>query len=413
MKRDAGGARALLERAFRDALAAVDVEARVRASVPRVVPRSSRVRIVAVGKAAPAMARGAIEALGDRVESALVIIPDRTPIERLRGLGARVEILRASHPLPDERSVVAAERALEVARAAGRAKHDVLLVLVSGGASALVSAPYRATLAKKIEVVRALLHAHATISELNLVRRHASRIKGGALLRAARPSRVVSLLVSDVIAGAAHDVGSGPSLGDPTTRALARDVLTRYGAPSLPLRESLAPSSADAGHAAHRIVASPSELASAMCATLARAGLRSRVLPARTGDVAWFASSYARLAPGLARGEALVRAAEPTIRIDVARPGRGGRASHLAALVAASLPRDVVFLAAASDGVDGTSDAAGALVDRASFAHIPTRDVERSIARFDTATLHARAGTAIAGGPTGHNLADLHVLFRR
>lgn len=409
MNHDARAMRVLLERAFREALTAVDVEARVRRAVPRLVPRSSAVRIVAVGKAAPAMARGAMAALGDRVVAALVIAPDGTP---LGALDSRAEIVRAAHPLPDERSVFAAARALAMARAAGRARGDVFLALVSGGASSLLCAPYRATLARKVEVVRSLLHANATIAEINVVRRHASRVKGGALLHAARPARVISLLVSDVIGGAPYDIGSGPTLTDPTQRAHARDVLTRYAISSLPLRESVAPSSADARRAVHRVVASPSDLAAALRSTLARAGLWASVLPSRTADIAWFASSYASLAHRLGRGEAIVRAAEPTIQIDVARPGRGGRASHLAAVVAASLPRDVLFFAAASDGVDGNSGAAGAIVDCTSFADLAPREVSRKIARFDTASLHEATGTAIAGSPSGHNLADVHVLVR-
>jgi len=399
-------ARRVLERTLTTALASIDVEARVRRAVARLLP-SERVRIVAVGKVAPAMARGALAALGGRAAGALVVAPDGVALGDLDAT-----IVRAAHPLPDARSVRAAERAIVAARAAAR-ERSVLLALVSGGASALLCAPYRTTLARKIATVRALLRARATVKEINLVRRHASRVKGGALLRAARPARVVTIVVSDVIGGDAHDVGSGPTLPDPSTRATARAVVARHGAPAIPLRASAAaPRSRDARRSSVRVVASCVDLAREARAALARSGYRVRLAPPSTASVESLAARYAALARTLAPGEALVRVAEPTLAVRGARPGRGGRCSHLAALVAPHLPRGVVFMAAASDGVDGTSGAAGAIVDRASWSRLDRASVVAALARFDSATLHARVGTALRTGPTGQNFADLHVLVR-
>jgi glycerate 2-kinase len=393
---------AVLERAFRRALAGIDLSARVRHAVSIDVPASGDVDVLSIGKAAPSMASGALAALGPRAGRVLIVAPD----------GARVSVpgadaLLAAHPLPDVRSVRAAERALSFV---ATARSRVVLVLISGGASSLVCAPYGMTLARKVAITRALLHANVTISDVNTVRRHLSWIKGGGLAREARVP-LVTLLASDVIRGGAHDVGSGPSVADPTTCADARAILERHLHLHPRLRETLAPRDARAPHRRARIVASPLTMARALASELERAGLRVRVLAAATRDIARFASEYARWAHSLAAGEAIVRAAEPTVSVNVSRPGRGGRSSHLAAMVARSLPRDVAFLAGATDGVDGSSRAAGAVVD-ARFMDVGVTKVERALATFDTATLHERSGTAIVTGPTGHNLADVHVLAR-
>src|SRR6185312_6455105 len=124
-----------------------------------------------------------------------------------------------------------------------------------------------------------------------------------------------------------------------------------------------------------------------------------------TADVATLAREYVAMA---ARGEQGVRSAEPSLRIGAAQPGRGGRCTHLAALVARDLPRGFTFVAAASDGVDGASDTAGAIVDASSFADRAALD--RALAAFDTGPLHLAAGTALPGGPTGLNLTDVHAL---
>jgi hydroxypyruvate reductase len=290
--------------------------------------------------------------------------------------------------------VRAAERCLELARAA-----DELLVLVSGGASALVCAPSSGVmLATKRAIGRALLLGGASIQEINIVRKHLSRIKGGALARAC-PGRVRTLIASDVIGGAASDVGSGPSVSDASTVRDARRILARH-APhyrQVPLvRTGAAESTA-------KIIASPEQLARAMAAELRAAGLRVRLLPASQARATELAAFYA--AAKLAPGEALVRAAEPSV--EVIRPGRGGRSTHLATLVGRELAPGHRFLAFASDGVDGASGTGGALV-----GPLPRTVANAALARFATGTFLLREGYALPARPTGHNLADLHVLVR-
>jgi glycerate 2-kinase len=383
--------REALARAFTRALGSIDLTALVRGALPA-IPREAR--LIAIGKAAPAMALGALDACA----RALVIAPDGTPSHLD---SSRAESLRAAHPVPDERSVLAAERALDFVRGSA-----FTVVLLSGGASSLVCAPHADfSLDAKRDVTRALLAEGASIAEINTVRRHLSRIKGGGLAAAASPGRVVARIVSDVLGDALHDIGSGPTVADPTTVDDARAILARL-APrfaNAPLHETAKHVVADAS-----IIASPSTLAAAVAAALAPR-FRARLLPASSASVDALAEEYAELARTLRAGEALVRSAEPTLRV-ATHAGTGGRCAHLAARVALDLPRGVAFLAGASDGADGTSSAAGASVDASTFADRAA--VLAALAAFDTAPLHARHGSAIALGPTGLNFTDVHVLAR-
>jgi hydroxypyruvate reductase len=393
--------RGALRAAFERAVASVDLEARVRAAMPRIPPGVRAGAIVAIGKAAPAMARGALAEADERFVRALVIAPDGT---EARLADPRVELLRSAHPDPDERSVAAARRALEVVRGA-----DFVVALVSGGASSLACMPAGVTLARYVRVVRALLLGGAAVKDVNMVRRHLCAIKGGGLARAAA-GPVVTLVASDVIGGEACDVGSGPTAPDPTTGVQARAVLRRY-APRLappPLKRTLRPSDASARRLRVHFVARPDDLARALARELGAAFKRVRVLAPSLAPAEVLARDYAARARTLRAGDAVVRAAEPSVRVDVPRPGRGGRCTHLAALVAAELPAGVAFLAGASDGVDGTSGTAGAVVD----ATLDRRRLPHALAAFSTGPLLLGAGAALALCPTGTNLADVHVLAR-
>jgi len=409
--------RELLRDAFARACAGVDLEGRVRRMLPRPPHAARALAIVAVGKAAPAMARGALAALGEWPAGTgaaaaagarvLVVAPDG--VEAGRALDdPRVEVRRAAHPDPDRRSVAAARRAVERVAAS-----DFVLALVSGGASSLVCLPRAVSLARYVRVTRALAMAGATVREVNVVRRHLCAVKGGGLARVAG-GPVVTLVASDVIGGALHDIGSGPTVPDPTTAQQAREVLRRFlprlAAP--PLHESLAPTSAAARRLRARFVARPEDLARAMAARLRARGLVVRVLRSSLAPAEALAREYVARARALGPGEALVRSAEPSVRIDIRSPGRGGRSTHLAALLAGALPPGVAFLAGASDGVDGASGTAGAVVDGSLARRASADGVVRALAAFDTAPLLEAAGMALAGAPTGTNLADVHVLAR-
>jgi glycerate 2-kinase len=355
------------------------------------------------------MASGVLQAWGERVERALVVVPDGTPVDEREG---RMDVLRAGHPLPDARSVAAAERVLEMSRGAAK---DLLVVLVSGGASALLCAPADGlTWMDKVEVTRALLLSGAPIEDVNVVRRHLSRIKGGGLARAAAPSRVLALVASDVMGGRLHDVGSGPTTPDPTTLSDAEAALERW-VPSFAGRVHLVETLKEGEPAARRqrarSVAGPEDFADAVASSLTSEGLACERLAPTSAEVHALAEEYGRMAAALTPGKALVRAAEPRLAVTTASPGRGGRSTHLAALVGRELPHGVVFLAGASDGVDGSSGLAGAVVDDA-LCRVGARRIDEALREFDTARVHLEAGTGIDLGPTGRNFADVHALCR-
>jgi glycerate 2-kinase len=413
-----GVSRAEIERVFARALRELDPASRVRAALSTTrLP----VRIVAIGKAAPAMAAGAIAKLGDVIEDCLVVAPDGTDTRALAEaakrarIEARVRVMRAAHPLPDARSVRAGKACLAAVSADEPTR---IVVLVSGGASSLACAPSAGvTLATKRALTRAMLESGASVQDINIVRKHLSRLKGGGLARAAGANAdgMITIVASDVIGGTAADVGSGPSVPDASTVRDARRLLRRF-APSfakVPLVRTFAASSSRVRAA--KVVVSPEELARAVARRLSERGHDVRVLPPSQASAEELAAEYVALA-ARARPRIFVRAAEPSIAV-TARSGarsRGGRCTHLAALVGASLERDVMFAALASDGVDGNSATAGAVVDGRFAAQVSARlgphALERAIEAFDTGTLHARTGTAVRSAPTGQNLADLHIL---
>ncbi len=409
-----------LARIFRASLASLDPARLVHDALPPLPPRRARVVIIAAGKAAAAMARGALTRWPDRIDRVLVVGPD--PIATFTD--PRVRALAASHPIPDERSLEAAEAALALANDLGAG--DLLVALISGGASALLASPAAGlSLPEKQAIVATLLDRGAPIREVNLVRRHLSRVKGGRLARAAIPARVLTLIFSDVIGGEAHDVGSGPTVPDPTTIDDARAVLRRH-APELAdaafLDESLKPdtpvtileaatSVPAAVRLRARILVDPGSLAAAMRERLELAGFRATVEGPDEGDAATIVDRRIARAAALAPGEAVVIACEPTLRLPEQR-GSGGRAGWVALAAMRRLPDDVALLCAASDGVDGSSGAGGAGVTRGMAAVAGDEAIDHALAAFDDARIHRALGSHLAGGPTGHNLADLHVLCR-
>lgn len=405
--------RTTITRATKRALARMDLARHVRDALPEAPSAQTaraRVHVIAIGKAAPEMARGAVLRWSAFITEVLVVTAEETPIAARLTRDRRVEVLFARHPLPDRRSVRAGARCLEIAARVAKDR-DVLLVLVSGGASALVCSPAEGVrLADKIAVTRAMLASGASIQEINVVRRHLSRIKGGRLAHAASPGEVITLAASDVIGGSLLDIGSGPSVSDTSAPSSARDAIARY-APSFQ-RLPLAKGCRVRNGAYERIVLSPESSARALAGELGAAGFVARVLPASQAPVVELANDYLRRARRMKPGEAFVRAAEPSLH--VARKGRGGRSTHLAARVGQGLPpRGVLFAAIATDGVDGMSGTGGAIVG-GSFAAAAggPEEIARALARFESASLHERAKTKIAMHPSGHNLADLHVLLR-
>lgn len=349
-------------------------------------PPAGRVVVLALGKAAGAMAQIAETRYGTRVAGVAVVPHGVTA--RLE----RIELRHASHPLPDESSVIAAERLLALAARAG--EDDLVLVLLSGGASALACLPAGGvTLAEKRALTMALLRAGAPIGELNCVRRHLSRIKGGHLAVAAAPARVLTLAICDVT-GPPEDIGSGPTLADPTTIADAQAVLDRHG-----FRFDLAETPKRV-EGEFRIVAGAADALAAAAAEARRLGYRPAILGQCEGEARLVGAAHARRALDAPPGTALISGGELTVTLT--GPGRGGPNVEyaLAASLALRGRSDIVGLAVDTDGLDGTSGAAGAFIGART-------DGAAALAANDSAS----AADLFVTGPTGTNVNDLRIML--
>jgi hydroxypyruvate reductase len=388
-----------------------------------------RVALVAVGKAAAAMARAAEARLGPSLATGLAVTTERAAL-------ARVRVLNAGHPVPDERGLAAAAEVESLAQGLGR--DDLLLVLLSGGASALLPAPAEGvTLADKASTTSLLLRSGATIHELNAVRKHLSRLKGGGLARAAAPARVVALALSDVVGDDPSTIGSGP-VPDPTTFGQALAVLERRGllgeAPAA-VRERLArgargelaetpkPGAAFFRRVTTRVVGSGRASVAAAASEARRRGFRPIVLTTRLEGEA---REVARVLVAILRGwvDAAGPGSDPVCflaggetTVTVRGRGQGGRNQELAVAAAIALegfPVPAVVASLATDGVDGASDGAGGIVDDATVA----RGVRLGLAppavfleANDTRNYLGPLGDLILTGPTGTNVADLVALL--
>jgi len=385
---------------------------------------AARVVVLGCGKAAGAMARAVEAALAPRIAAGLVVVKDgyRAPTRV-------VEVAEAGHPVPDARGVRAAARLLELARAAG--PDDLVLVLVSGGGSALAVAPAPpVTLEDKQAVTRLLLAAGATIDELNAVRKHLSLLKGGQLARAAAPAPVLALILSDVVGDRVDVVASGPTAPDPTTFADALAVLERRGVrPRVP-PTVLARLEAGAAGAIPEtpkpgdplfdrvlnLVVGDNALVLAAAADAARAlGYAPHVLTRTlTGEARAVARRLVAEARALAGPACLLAGGETTVTVRGA--GRGGRCQEFALAAALELAPDdaLVVLAAGTDGTDGPTDAAGALVDAGTVARgrAAGQDARRALEDNDAYTFLRAAGDLLETGPTNTNLLDIYLLLQ-
>ena len=375
------GGRRTLEWLFRTCLKGVDP----RKAVARVLSRprlagvlggARRVGVFACGKAASAMVRGVPARFRG---NALVVLPRGYPAGGLSSL----EVLFSSHPEPDSSSVRAARRALEYF--AGFGPQDVILCLISGGTSSLLTLPRPGvTLEDKRRAVRRLMRSGASIIEINRLRASLSAVKGGRLGRATS-ARLVTLVLSDVPGDRPALVGSGP-----TVRGRRGDATLVVGSNRLGLQAA---------------------------ARQARAlGLRPRFSGRRlSGEAREAGRRFGRAASRLAPGQVLLAGGETTVKL-ARRHGRGGRNLEFALGAALALEgeKGITVLAAGSDGIDGSSRAAGALADGQTLARARRRglDAPRALALHDTEPFFERLGDLLVTGPTGTNVSDWAMAIR-
>jgi hydroxypyruvate reductase len=388
-----------------------------------------RLVVVGAGKASAEMADGVVRALGHPGATGLVVVKDA----RTRCDASDIPVVEAGHPIPDERGLAAAERILGLVSDAG--SDDLVICVISGGGSALMPLPVDGvSLADKQGVTRLLLDAGATINEFNAVRKHLSRLKGGQLARAAAPAPVVALLLSDVVGDPLDVIASGPTVPDPTTFADALGVLDRFG---LRGRVPAAVRAHLEAGAAGRVPETPKPddplfarvtsivvgnnglVVDAAMAAARRLGfpplLLTRSLQGEAREVARVLASMAeeahRTGQPVGRPGCLLAVGETTVTVRGA--GTGGRCQELCLAVApaiAGLP-GIVVLAAGTDGSDGPTDAAGAIVDGTTLARARAAglDPRAALAANDAHSFFATLGDLVRTGPTGTNLMDVYL----
>ncbi len=405
---DTAEIRALFMRAFEAAVAATNPERAVVGDLTSHPIRAERVRVVSIGKAAPAMCRGAADALGERLVGGIAVSDHSEPVPE----GIRLMI--GTHPFPDASSLEAGRAALAEA---ARSDHDLLLVLVSGGGSALAEVPAGGlTIEDLATTQRTLMNAAVPIEELNTVRRHLSLLKNGGVARAAE-SKLRTILISDVIDAPASAIASGPTLSDATTPADALAVLREHGltghVPGMVLDHLRdAPDPTPAPEHTWVTVADGPAAAGAAAMVMSRAGLRTRIVTTRLRGES--SDQSVRFLDEVRPREAGIAAGETTVH--VAGDGVGGRNQHaaLAAAVAISGQVDVVMAALGTDGIDGPTTAAGAIVDGGTADRIRAAGIDpiEALKHCDSNPTLAASDDLVVTGPTGTNVGDLWMAWR-
>ncbi len=379
---------------------------------------TGQVFLVGAGKAGVAMAGAAEAILGDRLAAGVMAVPAGD-----KAGASKVRWVEAGHPLPNEGSVEAARAMQDLLRSAG--ENDLVLALISGGGSALLELPVAGLeLAELQAVTDSLLRSGASIQEMNRVRHRLSQVKGGGLARWAAPAQVITLILSDVVGDDPAIIASGPTVAAETTAAETLEVLKRYGLPgSLPpaVTERLESGGDQApppmAGAEHFVIGSNRLAALAAMQAAQALGFNALLL---TTFLEGEARAAGRLLAGLAKGirshddpvrppGCLVLGGETTVR--VTGKGAGGRNQELALSAAIALdgwPR-IQLMALATDGVDGPTPAAGAVVSGSTLAEARARglDAHKALAANDSYPFLDSLGATLKLGPTGTNVNDL------
>jgi glycerate 2-kinase len=389
-----------------------------------------RVLIVGGGKAGAAMAAAVEDTLGDRVYAGVVnvkyghVAPTR-----------RVKINEAGHPVPDEAGLSGTREMVQLIDGAG--SRDLVIAVISGGGSALVDLPTGGISLDDVrQLTTLLLRSGANINEINTIRKHISEIKGGGIARLSSPATVVSLILSDVVGNPLDMIASGPTVPDSTTFADAWRVLDKYGLTGdvpAPVADRLqagirgeVPDTLKAGDAAflrvQNVVVASNELAAEAAMARARElGFNTMLLSTFVeGEAREIAKLYAAVAHEMAaygrpfpRPACIIAGGETTVT--VRGDGTGGRNQELALAAAPGLAglKDVMVLAAATDGNDGPTDATGAIADGTTVARARERGLDPApyLARNDAYHFFEALGDLIKTGPTNTNVNDLTFVY--
>ena len=410
---------------LRDMLqAAIDAAAPARC-VPANLPERPKGRTVVVGagKAAASMAAAVEAHWGGPLEGMVVTRYGHSVACR------QVEVIEASHPVPDRAGDRAAQRILGLV--SGLSKDDLVLVLLSGGGSALLTSPIAGlSFDELVDLNAKLLRSGATIGEINCVRRHVNALAGGRLAAACYPARVVALLISDVPGDNPADIASGPTVADPTTCTDAIAVLERFGISASPALqrllesgrgESVKPGDPHLADVETRIIAAPRKSLQAAAEVARAANVTPRLLSDRLeGEARHVGTALAGIARQIAdHAEPLVppcvllSGGETTVT--VRGEGRGGRNSEflLAFGIAVEGHPHIFAIAGDTDGIDGIEEIAGAvwLPDSQTRAQRLGLDPKSSLARNDAHTFFEALGDSVVTGPTMTNVNDFRAIL--
>ncbi len=421
---DDARARAALRTMFDSAVAAADPRKVLAAHLP---PKPTRGRCIVVGggKSAAVMAAALEDAWPDvPLEGTVVTRYGHAVPTKL------IEVIEASHPVPDANSERGAQRLLE--RVRGLGPDDLVIALMSGGASALLPAPAPGlTLADKQAVNRALLACGATITEMNAVRKHLSAIKGGRLAAAAAPARVVTLAISDVPGDDPAVIGSGPTVPDPTSFADARALVARFGiavSPAVTTRLGMdadeTPKPGSLPHASFRMIATPMMALLAVAESARALGLPPLILgDALEGEAREMGTVLAGIARSIqthgkpVSGPAiLLSGGETTVTMNQGTPtGHGGRNTEflLGLAIALDGAPGIWAMAGDTDGVDGMDEIAGAILSPDTLARARAKGIDprAALASHDSHTLFGATDDLIVTGPTLTNVNDIRAIL--
>ena len=373
-----------------------------------------RLRVIAIGKAAWSMAAAACDILGTAIDCGLVI----TKYGHSHGKLPRFGIFEAGHPIPDENSVRAADAAISLVQ--GLQVDDTVLMLISGGGSALFEKPL-SPLPMFETTTNALWHSGANITEMNIIRKRLSAVKGGRFAKLCAPAGVVGLLLSDVLGDAPETIASGPISPDPVTALEAERTLLRLfpDAPDI-LRQLMRRETPKVlANARTQVIGNVTMLTQATARALQRLGYETTILTdqldCEAREAGRFLSAMALTHQRETRSVAFVAGGEPIVR--VTGSGLGGRCQELALAAAPRLEglRDTALFSFGSDGADGPTDAAGGFVDCRTMGKLRHAglDVELSLRNNDSYRALSAGEGLLTTGPTGTNINDATVLMIR
>jgi glycerate 2-kinase len=395
--------------------------------------RYRRIVLLAVGKAAVPMMEAALKILKDFEVSGISVMPKR---EKLARSVEQIELFRAGHPLPDQEGLRAAKRVMTILK--HMHKDELLLCLISGGASAMLPAPAKGiSLADKRKVTEALVRSKASIHEINAVRRHLSELKGGRLVQICPASKIISVIMSDVPGNSLPDIASGLTVEDSTSYQDAVDVLEKYDIwNALPLSvvdhltrglggqipDTPKPGEPAFGHVHNLIIAENRTACVAAKNALKRHGVSAVILASSVemearsmGELlASFAVESERFDEPLQGKEAMILGGESTVEVKGLGLGGRNQETALSAVGAIAGLDGTVIATMGTDGIDGNSPAAGAIIDGNTMQRAKGKGMmpEAYLAKNDSYRFFRRLEDSIVTGKTNTNVGDIYVLLR-